>query len=382
MTILTASTPGDAREDHAQRVGDTVGALVGGVELVLIATIAELARKVASGVMPAAMARRQLDRTTGTLLDQVAPRIRATIDQGLGDAVDQVRRQAVATVGRSAALHVAAPDVTPLAQSLDTALDTAAASAQDALAAATKAIAEVEPAALPLSPHQAAVQQAIAGTRGGMPGSSLSLSRIQAAQKALDDLGDQGITGFVDKAGRNWNLTSYVEMATRTAVSNTWDDMQANAITRAGIDLVTVATHSTEGSCPHCLPWLGRTLSLTGATAGYPTLAEARATGFRHPNCRCYWTAVGAGLADYVTNPVSMDQAAAVYKASQRQRALEREVRKAGRRAHAAVTPQARTAARHDLAKARMASAAHRRITGLRMTKVGAARREHPRGAH
>jgi hypothetical protein len=37
------------------------------------------------------------------------------------------------------------------------------------------------------------------------------------------------------------------------------------------------------------LPWHGRTLSLTGQTPGYPTMGEARATGFRHPNCRCDW---------------------------------------------------------------------------------------------
>jgi hypothetical protein len=61
--------------------------------------------------------------------------------------------------------------------------------------------------------YQQAVADAIADTRGGMPQNSLSLSRIQAAQKALDTLTERGITGFTDRAGRDWDLLAYVEMA-------------------------------------------------------------------------------------------------------------------------------------------------------------------------
>jgi predicted DsbA family dithiol-disulfide isomerase len=82
-----------------------------------------------------------------------------------------------------------------------------------------------------------------------------------------------------------------------------------------------------------------------------------------------------------VTNPVDLEDAAQVYKASQHQRALERNVRAAGRAAHAAITPQAKTRARRDLAAARAASAAHRQQHHLRMMKVSAQRRERPYGA-
>jgi hypothetical protein len=173
----------------------------------------------------------------------------------------------------------------------------------------------------------------------------------------------------------------YVEMATRTAVSNMWDELQAAAMVRSGLDLAVIGTHSTEGSCLHCLPWLGHTISLTGATAGYATYDEARATGFRHPNCRCFVMPPGDHSAQDVTNPVAVDQAAEVYKASQRQRVLERRVRIAARRHEAAITPQARNRARRDLAAARAASDAHRRQSGLRMMKVTVQRRERPWGA-
>lgn len=361
-------TRGDQREDHAQAAADAVVAIVEPVELLLIATVAYLARKTAASAMLPAVARRRLAQTTRLLLDRAAPRIRTAIDDAMTGTSSEVRQAVAADLGRAAALRITQPDVGPLASILDQAFDTATTAAQDSFTAARQAA--------------DAVQSAIAATRGGMPGSSLSLSRIQAAQKALDDLGEQGVTGFTDRAGRRWNLTSYVEMVTRTAVSAAWDDLQAGAMARSGLDLVLVSTHSLEGSCAACLPWLGRALSLTGATTGYPTLDDAKASGFRHPQCRCFWAPLGVGLAEDVTNPVPLDQAVAMYKASQRQRALERRVREAGRRAHAAITPQARAKARRDLAAARAASAAHRQKTGLRMTKASVARREHPFRAH
>jgi hypothetical protein len=196
----------------------------------------------------------------------------------------------------------------------------------------------------------------------------------------LDELASKGITGFTDKAGRNWDLATYAEMATRTAVSNAWDDMQASMAIRSGLDLVETGTHSTEGSCPLCIPWLGKTLSLTGATGGYPTVDEAKAAGWRHPNCRCFWTVTGSGYLVDVTNPVPLEDAAEVYKASQDQRAHERRVRVAGRRAHAAITPAAKARARRDLASARAASAAHREQYQLRIMQVTSSRRERPFG--
>ena len=376
--MVVPLTPGDAREDHAQTTAAAVAVSYAQAELVLIATVAALARKVASGAMPLGVAQRRLARSTGAVFAGIKPSVQRAVSDGMAGAASGARGAAVAIVGEAAA-QIAPTSAEQLAEALNDAARTAATSLRDVLTAA--ATANTPDSAAVLSPYRQAVDNAIGSTRGGMPGTSLSLSRIQAAQKALDDLGQRGITAFVDRSGRRWDLASYVEMATRTAVSNSWDDMQTAALVRSGLDLVEVYTHSTEGSCPQCRPWLGQILSLTGATPGHPTLAQAKATGFRHPNCRCSWSGVGAGVAPEVTNPVALNQAAAVYRASQRQRALERRVRDAGRRAHAAITPQARTTARRDLAAARAVSEAHRRRTGLRMTQVGVKRREHPLAA-
>ena len=114
-------------------------------------------------------------------------------------------------------------------------------------------------------------------------------ARRRIAQKALDEYKQRGITGFVDKAGRRWNMVTYVEMATRTAASDLAMRAHIAELQRVGVDVVRVTVMP---NChPFCKPYQGRLLSLTGATQGtyhgervVATLAEALAHGFRHPN--------------------------------------------------------------------------------------------------
>ncbi|KMS68218.1 hypothetical protein ACZ91_66920, partial [Streptomyces regensis] len=46
-----------------------------------------------------------------------------------------------------------------------------------------------------------------------------ALTRRQAAQQALDSFAQRGVTGFVDRAGRSWDMASYAEMATRSVTA-------------------------------------------------------------------------------------------------------------------------------------------------------------------
>lgn len=381
-------TPGDRREDHAQQAGAAVGAIYAQAELVIIAAVAALARKVASGSVVPAVAARQLKHTAAAVFDAAAPKARQVLDTAMQGAQAGARRMLAPT------LQLAMPGPAQATQDLAVLLDTAVSNAEQAAAgqlqAITAATAKIGSAtaktaadafpALPRNPYREALGNAL-GKFAGYPGQSLSYRRLQAAQEMLNDLAGRGITGFTDRTGRKWDLASYVEMATRTAVSNAWDDVQAGMAARSGLDLAEIATHSTEGTCPACFPWLGRTISLRGATEGYPTLAEAKADGFRHPNCRCFFVVIGAGYLPDVTNPVPLSQALAVYKHSQDQRAHERAVRAAGRLAQAAVTPQAKTESRRALASARAASAAHRQRHQLRITQTTVRRREAPFGA-
>ena len=108
---------------------------------------------------------------------------------------------------------------------------------------------------------------------------------LAEAQKVIkNDLLKQGITGFVDKSGRRWNMETYAEMASRTVLMKAHTKAIETEFTSHGEDLVKVSEHPM--SCPKCDPYQGAVLSITGKTGGYATVEEARNDGLFHPRCR------------------------------------------------------------------------------------------------
>jgi hypothetical protein len=105
----------------------------------------------------------------------------------------------------------------------------------------------------------------------------------KVAETYREQLAEQGITGFRDKANREWNMRSYADMVSRTTTMEAHLEGTKNRIVETGHDLVKVSTHA--GACEKCQPWEGKILSLTGKTEGYPTLQEAKEAGLFHPNC-------------------------------------------------------------------------------------------------
>lgn len=101
----------------------------------------------------------------------------------------------------------------------------------------------------------------------------------QTAQKVWEQLVGDGITGFTDKAGKRWNLASYVDMAVRTGVAHAAVEGHLDRLTDAGIDLVIVSNAPQE--CSLCRPWEGKILSRSGhgvtsaASAQTPEAAKA-----------------------------------------------------------------------------------------------------------
>jgi hypothetical protein len=106
----------------------------------------------------------------------------------------------------------------------------------------------------------------------------------QTARRFREQLAERGVTGFKDKAGRMWNMRTYTEMHARTVCMEAHLQGTANRLVEQGHDLIKVSTH--RGACPLCTPFEGKILSITGKTAGYPTLEEAKAAGLFHCNCR------------------------------------------------------------------------------------------------
>lgn len=198
-------------------------------------------------------------------------------------------------------------------------------------------------------------------------------ARLEAVSQALGFLTRNGVTSFVDKAGRRWNLTSYLEMATRHALHRASSDWYANALTSEGVDLVCVS-HHTDCS-PQCLPFQGQILSLTGLSRGVvgmdssgrprkvvASLLEARTLGYEHPGCRHVLKPWIPG--DDLPTPEPVDPQ--VYADEQRLRALERRVRSARYAAAAKADPQGRADANAQVRRAQKAIREHVAATGRR----------------
>lgn len=174
-----------------------------------------------------------------------------------------------------------------------------------------------------------------------------SATTRQAAQRALDRFASNGITGFVDQAGRKWEIESYTEMAVRTSSGRAQITGRLDVYTDNGRDLVIASNAPQE--CKACRPWEGKVLSISGHTTGQlddgthvaGTVAQARSAGLQHANCR-------HDLRPYIvgfTKPFDHTEDPEGDRARQEQRRLERGVREWKRREAVALDPVAGRAA-------------------------------------
>jgi hypothetical protein len=168
----------------------------------------------------------------------------------------------------------------------------------------------------------------------------------QAQALAWREFVARGITGFTDKSGRRWALSSYVEMAVRTASQRAYNASRLQLLQYQGINLCFVS--DTGHPCPLCFPWQGVILCITD-DGEHPTVAQATEAGLFHPNCRHALAAYFPGLTTLPEPQPWTEQHAAAYKATQRQRALEREIRNAKREALYALTATVQQQARKDI---------------------------------
>lgn len=117
------------------------------------------------------------------------------------------------------------------------------------------------------------------------------------AKELVKQIEAQGITGLVDKRGRQLNIASYAKTLAYTQFAESGRLAVQNVALENGFDLVIVSSHNSAHK--ECAVWEGRVLSLTGATKGFPTLEEAKASGIFHPNCQHTYTIIDESM---VTN--------------------------------------------------------------------------------
>lgn len=160
----------------------------------------------------------------------------------------------------------------------------------------------------------------------------------QAIDMATKEFLDGGIDCIEYSNGRRVNIASYAEMALRTASQRATFLAEGKKRDEWGIHTIFVSAHA--NTCPKCEPWQGKVLvddvfsSGTAAEAaelGAPLLSTAMKAGLLHPNCRHTLATYFPGVTILPKIP-NKDKALKTYEAEQKQRALERKIRKAKRK--------------------------------------------------
>ncbi|MGA5209010.1 phage minor capsid protein [Streptomyces pseudogriseolus] len=274
------------------------------------------------------------------------------VRRALVEAYNRGRQAAVAELGAlDIGRELAARDALPNAPAVDRLAASLAADTRPVYARITRVVVDA---------YRSITSRASASTLLG------SLTRRQASQRALDQFANRGITGFVDTAGRSWDMASYAEMAVRSVTARAAVDGHVDALGEIGVGLVIVSDAPLE--CPLCARWEGETLTLSGQSGPHTvqaehvtetvgrirrrrrtvtvhvagSLLEARAAGLFHPNCR---HSLSAYLPGVTTRPPHHATPGTTYEDTQRQREIERHIRKWKRRQAAAMDEQARRAA-------------------------------------
>lgn len=160
----------------------------------------------------------------------------------------------------------------------------------------------------------------------------------QALRHSIDRMKANGITGFIDHGGHRWSAEAYTAMDIRTTVANTaraavWETNQ-----NFGNDLYLVSYH--QGARPLCYPWQNKVISAndrSGVTYDLDgneiEIIPQRLTSYGEPaglfgiNCKHYPTPFIPGVSLIRGEPQDPEANAKTYEESQKQRALEREIR-------------------------------------------------------
>lgn len=164
-----------------------------------------------------------------------------------------------------------------------------------------------------------------------------------AVRDTIKQLSEDGIPAFVDKAGREWSPEAYVRMDIRTTAANTARQAQFDRCEQYNIKLIQVDSH--RGARPLCAPYQGGIYSLDGTSGScedgggkkidYVPLSS---TSYGEPaglfgiNCMHspHPFVPGINMRRYFPTE-DMEENSKEYKQFQKQRALERDIRKSKR---------------------------------------------------
>ena len=97
-------------------------------------------------------------------------------------------------------------------------------------------------------------------------------------------ISDKAFIGIIDKAGRKWQLKTYVDMAVKTKMEQAYHEGMKDDARQNGRDLAVISRKGAEDACKY---FEGIIISMTGQSEGFMTYDQLKATGLIfHPNCR------------------------------------------------------------------------------------------------
>ena len=169
-------------------------------------------------------------------------------------------------------------------------------------------------------------------------------SRQQALRKCIQEFNEKGIPAFVDRAGREWTPEAYVNMAMRNTARQTAEEVQTARCKDFGVNLISIDSHS--GARPKCAKDQGKIFDLNDGS-GYTEDLKGKKikyypwkdSSYGEPdgilgiNCGHHkWPFIpGVNIHRYFPTD-DLDANNKLYKETQIQRALERDVRKQKRK--------------------------------------------------
>lgn len=193
-----------------------------------------------------------------------------------------------------------------------------------------------------LTAQQSATQTILNEAAGNV--ATGSETRLQAVRRAITRISDEGLTGFVDQAGRSWTPEAYVNMVTRTTVHNVAVQSVRSRMEDYNTTVFQVSSHA--GARPGCYPYQGKYYSWdnrsgeielgNGKTVSYEPVNSTtygQPAGLFGINCGHYPIPVipGVTIPHGADNIQPEEENAKAYAESQEQRALERKIREAKR---------------------------------------------------
>lgn len=165
-----------------------------------------------------------------------------------------------------------------------------------------------------------------------------ALTLDQAIDKATKDFLERGLDVIVYSNGHRVSISAYAEMALRTASQRATFLGEGKKRDEWGVYTVLMSVHN--NCSPWCLPFQGTVLTDDVYTSiskeqaeqlsrdtGYLLLSYVMEQGAFHPNCRHTLATFFPGISK-LPKPTDPEKAVALYEAEQKQRYMERQIRR------------------------------------------------------